>query len=197
MSSSSSNNNFATANFCPDPVPFIALARECGLRVIFVTGLYSLCCGDSSSRKKKLSRLKREDLEAFTLGRERMMSFICGPAGLELGILSWEIDPAFDDRARFCTGSRCRIPAMRAWLEVVQDTVCQGDPLKTLRSYSQRFRQYLVDHYEDEEWNCGEYDWTEMCRWCLNRMADGLDDLRSSLFDRLPSLFSPDNLVSR
>ena len=190
----------ATADLFPDPVPFIALARECDLRVILATILYSLCC-DSSSRKKKLSHLKREDSEAFMLGRERMMSFICGPAALELGIHSWEIENTVyyhrdDDRVVCCRGRTCHIPAMKAWLDIVQDAVCQGDPLKTLRSYSQKFRQYMEDHIDDvrddyEDYEYGEYNRADMCVWCHERLADGLDDLRSTLFDILPSFFAP------
>ena len=150
----------AITDFCPDPAPFIALARECGLGVILATILYSLCCDSSSRKKKKLSHLKREDLEAFMLGRERMMSYICGPAALELGIHSWGIENSeLYDRGLNCAGRTCHIPAMTAWLDVVQDAVCQGDPLKTLRSYSQRFRQYMEEHIDDDRVSLRRVQW--------------------------------------
>jgi hypothetical protein len=72
----------------PDPVPSISLARECDLPDILVAAFYSLCC-DSKTRREKLSRMTRGDLETLMLGRERMMSFICGPAALQLEINTW------------------------------------------------------------------------------------------------------------
>ena len=43
----------------------------------------------------------------------------------------------------------------------------------------------------------GEYNRAEMCVWCHDRMADGLDDLRSILFEKLPSFFADNLVVSR
>jgi hypothetical protein len=81
---------------------------------------YSLC-GDSKTRKDKLSGMTRGDLESLMLGRERMMSFICQQVTPR-----WEIDSCDDDfedssRLIYCTDKDCLIQFCRAWLNILQD----------------------------------------------------------------------------
>jgi hypothetical protein len=91
FSQSSDQSDHCAMDSFPDPVPFISLARECDLPDNLVAAFYSLCC-DSKTRREKLSRMTRGDLETVMLGRECMMSFICGPAALQLEINTWVQD---------------------------------------------------------------------------------------------------------
>ena len=132
------------SDFCPDPVPFIALARECNLRDILATIFYSLCC-ESKLRMKKLSRLRREDLETLMLGRERMMNYICGPAARQLEIPSWEIEESerYHGDVLVC---------------------CRGE------SYARNLHEYMKAHCDDmqnDDWDDDRYrSRPEMCIWC-------------------------------
>jgi hypothetical protein len=177
--------DYLAKDFFPDPASYLILARECDLPVIFATLLYSLC-GDSTTRKEKLSRMTRGDIETLFLGKDRMIRWISGPAADELKIKSWT--PEYDyhqwnDQGFNCQDKRCHPPLFKAWSKILQDVMCYGDPLATFRATVLKYRKYADDHVDDGETR------DEICVWCKDRMANKLDDLRQDLFDELPSFF--------
>jgi len=180
-SHSSLDESHRTIDFCPDPIPFISLARECDLPDIFATIFYSLCY-DSETRSEKLSRMTRGDLEVLFLGKEHMMSFICGPASAGLGF--W-VNSGYDTDCR----TQCYKFIILEWSDIVTNMM-RGDPLGILRTHVLECRQFVKDHqdglYRDYNYN-GEPD--DMCIACKESMADELENLRQKVFDDLPSFF--------
>jgi hypothetical protein len=170
--------------FSADPSSYLMLARSCDLPVVFATLLYSLCT-DSMTRKGKLSRMTRGDMETLFLGKDRMMSWISGPAVDELKIESW----IQVEEGNFCSGRSCQIPLFKVWSRLLQDVMRYGDPLGTFRATALRYQ--IQDQAGDDDHDY-EYDYRgrdEVCCWCKDRIAEKLFDLRQNLFDQLPSFF--------
>jgi hypothetical protein len=193
--SATDDPNFLRKDLCPDPVSFISLARECDLPGIFGIIFYSLC-RDSTTRKEKLSCMTKEDLELLMLGREQMMSFICEEGTGQLEIDSWVMDyHEYKDSGRliYCDKKGCHTPVFKAWLDILQNVLRDGDPLATFRVEARKLKQYVNRHMDDERRNYYDYNdfRDEMCIWCKSRLSEGLFDLRQTLFDKLPSFFAP------
>ena len=181
--------------FCPDPVPFISLARENNLPAVLAIVFYSLC-RNSTSRTEELSCMTRGDVESLMLGRERMMSFIGGPGADQLDINSWVPLEDYYDHSSYpsvnCTDKSCRYPVVVTWLGIVQDVMRSGDPLATIRASARKLDKEAEKALKEEEhrfYNRDDDHRNEMCLWCKSRLSDGLFDLRQTLFDQLPFFF--------
>jgi hypothetical protein len=178
-------SNYLTKDFIPDPISFLTLARECGLLVTFSTLLYSLC-RDSATRKEKLSRMTRADQETLFLGKDRMMRFVAKSGAAQLEIESWvpEDPPRYPYGHTICMEVECHTLVVRAWSKILEDVMFYGDPLAIFRMIALKIRKYADGHFNREHQFYGD-----ICRWCKDRLASKLDDLRQSLFDELPSFF--------
>ena len=190
--SSQSSAKESEPQFCPDPVSFISLARECNLPDVMAIVFYSLC-PNLTSRPEKLSRMTRADIELLMLGRERMMSFICRPGADQLDISSWVLIDLYSGHALdlgISCGSRgCRYPVMKAWLAIVQDVIRYGDPLATFRASARKLYEETGESSSGYDY-CSELYNDEMCIFCKARLSEGLFDLRQTIFDQLPTFFS-------
>lgn len=175
-------SDYSTKDFLPDPISFMALARECDLPAIFSTLLYSLC-RDSATRNEKLSRMTKADLETLFLGKERMIHYISEQGAVTLEI-DWWVQPwGFDSDVAECIDRGCRLPIFKTWSTLLQAVMCDGDPLATFREAALTYRK---DEPDDND-SVGIRD--ELCFWCKARLANKLDDLRQDLFGQLPSFF--------
>ena len=182
---------YLAKDFLPDPASYLPLAHECDLPIMFATLLYSLC-RDSTTRKEKLSRMTRGDIEMLFLGKDNMMSWIIGPAAGQLEIESWipeDIYERFSDDEINCRDPRCHPPLFKAWSSLLQDVISYGDPLTTFRATALKYRKYMDDHPDDDYGYAYMGTRDEICFWCKDRMAKKLDHLRQDLFDELPSFF--------
>ena len=173
--------DYSTKDFLPDPISFMALARECNLPAVFATLLYSLC-RYSTARKEKLSRMTKEDLETLFLGKDRMIRWISGPAADILEIQSWISEDYYNSIN--CNDRACHPPLFKTWSNLLEDVMSNGDPLATFREAVLKYRKndFVNDSYRSEIRD-------EICCWCEDRLANKLDDLRHDLFDQLPSFF--------
>jgi hypothetical protein len=173
-------------DFIPDPVSFISFARECDLPKVLAPIFYSLC-RDSIARKRILPLMKREDLEALLVGKERMMNFICGPVGMPVGIEGWVTDPEVNRPwGIYCADRKCYSPVFRAWSSMLQDILRNGDPLRTFWVTALEYREDISLGFEGEY---GHDYRDEMCGCCKGLIADKLDSLRQDLFSQLPNFF--------
>ena len=184
------NPDYLAKNLFPDSAPYLILAHECDLPVIFATLLYSLC-RDSTTRKEKLSRMTREDVEKLFFGKDRMIWWISGQ--LEIESESWIPKygyRSFSNETKCQDQQGCYPSLLKAWSKLLQDVVCHGDPLATFRATALKYRKYMgesdhLDHTYDYD---GQTRY-EICVWCKDKIANKLDGLRQDLFDELPSFF--------
>lgn len=191
-------NHLSIQNFCRNPVPFIQLARECDLPDVLATIFYSVGC-ESSTRKEILFNMAQGDLQTLILGRERMMTFICDQGAHDLVIDSWAPDISIDEWITqpacmnvFCRSKHCHYLVLKKWLDILQPIMRYGNPLATLRMEMRKLRQQdAEDHYSGDYYD-SEYPSSlrrDICTYCKDKLADGLKDLRRTLFDRLPFFF--------
>jgi hypothetical protein len=184
-------SDYLSKDFMPDPIPFIKLARECALPKSYATLLYSLC-GFTATRRDRISRLEKGDLETLLLGKERMMNFINELADGQLEIESWAQQDGYGDtwHPQNCTDGKCRPPIYKVWSTLLQDVIRYGDPLATFRMTAIQYRKYADDHCDDPY----DYDYEEslreeVCLWCKQKMAVKLESIREDLFNELSSFF--------
>jgi hypothetical protein len=190
VASSQSDDNppeYLTRYFFSNPISFIALARECDIPIIYATVLYSLC-RDSDSRQGILSCMGREDLQTLVLGKDRMMSFISGPAHEQLRIKSWTTVTAEYSDVTHCGDEQCHPPLIKDWSTILQDVMRYGDPLATFRVAALKYGK----HKDEYELGYNDYGLprTEIWFLCQVRMIRKLEELRQVLFDKLPYFFS-------
>jgi hypothetical protein len=184
------NSDHLTKDFLPDPISYMVLARECNLPATFATLSYSLC-RKSTTQKEKLSLMPKRDLETLFLGKERMMHFISGAAANQLEITSW-CEEVYGDHSGgiYCMGRECHPPLFKTWSILLQNVMCDGDPLATFREAALKCRKDADAEAEPsfDPWDYGSTR-DEICFCCKYRLADKLEDLRQDLFDKLPFFF--------
>jgi hypothetical protein len=100
------------------------------------------------------------DLGTVMLGRELMMSFICGPVALALEINTWVQDWGYYGIFHDCTDKKCHTPVLKVWSDILQDVIHHGDPLATFQTHVLTLQQDVSNYDYDNDFG-NERD--EMC----------------------------------